>query len=184
LLPFLLLLQTDGVGAQTDEPFSVLGLTSDDQNLHGERIKLWDDFNHAWLAMFQRQKEMMESGQQPQRPQSLVPPEALRKMGKELVKHCDSIERHGLVDYQFGVWEERIIESRFLPRLDLSCALMLTRWWQFWRNAWISMRTPTHPVVAVRGALVTAVANARGGTQWDCNRQSFFLACTASQLLT
>lgn len=39
------------------------------------------------------------------------------------------------------------------------------------------MRTPTRPVVAARGALVTAVANARGGTQWDCNRQSS-LACT------
>ncbi|KAH6840970.1 hypothetical protein B0I37DRAFT_228266 [Chaetomium sp. MPI-CAGE-AT-0009] len=87
-----------------------LGLTSDDQNLHSDRIKLWNDFNHAWLAMFQRQKEMMESGQQPQRSQNLVSPEGLRKMGKELVKHCDSIERHGLVDYQYGVWEERIIE--------------------------------------------------------------------------
>ncbi|EAQ86033.1 hypothetical protein CHGG_07286 [Chaetomium globosum CBS 148.51] len=87
-----------------------LGLTSDNQDLHSERVKLWDDFNHAWLAMFQRQKEMMESGQQLQKPQCLVPPEGLRKMGKDLVKHCDSIERHGLVDYQFGVWEERIVE--------------------------------------------------------------------------
>lgn len=118
------------IGTQTNEPFYVLGLTSDDQNLHGERIKLWNDFNHAWLAMFQRQKEMMESGQQPQRPQSLVPPEALRKMGKELVKHCDSIERHGLVDYQFGVWEERIIESRFLTPPRLLSYAWLTTWRQ------------------------------------------------------
>ncbi|KAL2135344.1 hypothetical protein VTI74DRAFT_8870 [Chaetomium olivicolor] len=87
-----------------------LGLTSDDQNLHGERIKLWNDFNHAWLAMFQRQKEMMESGQQLQRSQSLIPLEGLQKMGKDLVRLCDSIERHGLVDYQYGVWEERIID--------------------------------------------------------------------------
>ncbi|KXX78872.1 hypothetical protein MMYC01_204764 [Madurella mycetomatis] len=87
-----------------------LGLTSDDQNLHGERIKLWNDFNHAWLAMFQRQKEMLGSGQQLQRSQSLIPQEGLQKMGKELVRLCDSIERHGLVDYQYGVWEERIID--------------------------------------------------------------------------
>ncbi|KAK4191387.1 hypothetical protein QBC35DRAFT_11874 [Podospora australis] len=87
-----------------------LGLTSDDQNLHSERIKLWNDFNHAWLAMFQRQKEMLETGQQLQRSQSLVPQEELEKMGKELVKLCDNIERHGLVDYQYGVWEEQIIE--------------------------------------------------------------------------
>jgi len=86
-----------------------LGLTSDDQNLHDERIKLWNDFNHAWLAMFQRQKEMMEAGQQLQRGQTLVPQEGLQKMGKDLVRLCDSIERHGLVDYQYGVWEEQII---------------------------------------------------------------------------
>lgn len=94
-----------------------LGLTSDDQNLHDERIKLWNDFNHAWLAMFQRQKEMMESGQQLQRGQSLVPQDGLQKMGKDLVRLCDSIERHGLVDYQYGVWEEQIIASRFRPSL-------------------------------------------------------------------
>ncbi|KAL2195044.1 hypothetical protein P885DRAFT_70633 [Corynascus similis CBS 632.67] len=93
-----------------------LGLTSDDQSLHSGRIKLWNDFNHAWLAMFQRQKEMMESGQQLQRPQCLIPLERLQKMGKDLVRLCDSVERHGLVDYQYGVWEEQIIDSGFLRR--------------------------------------------------------------------
>jgi hypothetical protein len=72
---------------------------------------LWNDFNHAWLAMLQRQKEMMESGQQLQRSQSLIPEEGLRKMGNELVRLCDGIERHGLVDYQYGVWEEQIVDS-------------------------------------------------------------------------
>lgn len=32
-------------------------------------------------------------------------------MGKELVRLCDSIEPYGLVDYEYGVWEERIIAS-------------------------------------------------------------------------
>lgn len=89
----------------------LIGLTSDDQSLHGDRIKLWNDFNHAWLGILQRQKEMTESGQQPQRSQSVISAEGLKKMGKELVRLCDSIERHGLVDYQYGVWEEQIIES-------------------------------------------------------------------------
>ena len=84
----------------------------DDQNLHGDRIKLWNDFNYAWLSLFQRQKELMESGQQLQRSQSLVAKENIEKMGKELVKLCDGIERHGLVDYQYGVWEEEIISSK------------------------------------------------------------------------
>jgi len=61
--------------------------------------------------MLQRQKEMMESGQQLQRPQNLIPQEGLEKMGKELIRLCDGIERHGLVDYQYGVWEEQIISS-------------------------------------------------------------------------
>lgn len=55
---------------------------------------------------------MTESGQQPQRSQSVISAEGLKKMGKELVRLCDSIERHGLVDYQYGVWEEQIIESK------------------------------------------------------------------------
>jgi hypothetical protein len=98
-----------------DAKITIPGLTSDDQNLHEERIKLWNDFNHAWLAIFQRQKEMMESGQQLQRTQTLISPEGLKKMGKSLVKYCDIIERYGLVDYQYGVWEEQIIDSMCHP---------------------------------------------------------------------
>ena len=64
----------------------------------------------------------MESGQQLQRSQSLIPQDGLQKMGKELLRLCDSIERHGLVDYQYGVWEEQIIDSKWwplVPRLDV-----------------------------------------------------------------
>jgi hypothetical protein len=85
------------------------GLASDDQNLHGDRLKLWNDFNHAWLAMLQKQKDQMESEQRSQ----LISRDDLEKMGKELVRLCDSIERHGLVDYEYGVWEEQIIGSQF-----------------------------------------------------------------------
>lgn len=61
--------------------------------------------------MLQTQKDLMESGHQLQRSQSLIPQEGLERMGKELVRLCDSIERHGLVDYEYGVWEEQIIAS-------------------------------------------------------------------------
>ncbi|EJT76239.1 hypothetical protein GGTG_06161 [Gaeumannomyces tritici R3-111a-1] len=86
-----------------------LGLTSDDQDLYNDRIKLWNDFNHAWLSLLQMQKELMESGQQLQRSQTLISREGLEKMAKELLRLCDQVERHGLVDYQYGVWEEQII---------------------------------------------------------------------------
>lgn len=74
-------------------------------------MNLWNDFNHAWLSLLQRQKEMMEPGQQLQPSQTIIAQEGLEKMGKELVRLCDSIERHGLVDYQYGVWEEQIMDG-------------------------------------------------------------------------
>ncbi|ROT40828.1 hypothetical protein SODALDRAFT_105672 [Sodiomyces alkalinus F11] len=87
-----------------------LGLCQDDPKLHQDRIKLWENFNHAWLALFQAQKDMMQPGRLLQRPQSLVSEEGLERMGKELIRLCDGIERHGLVDYHYGVWEERILD--------------------------------------------------------------------------
>ncbi|KAI1475845.1 hypothetical protein K445DRAFT_10486 [Daldinia sp. EC12] len=86
-----------------------LGLAADDENLYRDRIKMWQDFNHAWLSLFQKQKDMMESGAPPQRGQTLISEEGLRKMGKEIVRLCDGIDRHGLVDYEYGVWEESIV---------------------------------------------------------------------------
>lgn len=81
---------------------------ADDENLLKDRVKMWQDFNHAWLSLFQKQKDLMGTGLQLQH-QTLVSEEGLRKMGKEIVRLCDSIDRHGLVDYQYGVWEEHII---------------------------------------------------------------------------
>lgn len=88
-----------------------IGLSQDDATLHDERIKLWNDFNHAWLALLFQQKTIMESGQQLSGSQRLIPQEALNKMGDELIRLCDGVERHGLVDYQYGVWEEQIESS-------------------------------------------------------------------------
>lgn len=90
-----------------------LGLVLDNQDLHNDRIKLWNDFNHAWLGLFQKQKDMMEAGVTPQRGQTVISEEGLKKMGKELVRLCDGIERHGLVDYEYGVWEEHIVASKW-----------------------------------------------------------------------
>ncbi|UNI19097.1 hypothetical protein JDV02_005313 [Purpureocillium takamizusanense] len=95
-----------------------LGLSQDDANLHEERIKLWNDFNHAWLALAFQQKTMMESGQPPGRGQKLMSEDTVKKMGDELIRLCDGIERHGLVDYQYGVWEDQI-ESALEECLDL-----------------------------------------------------------------
>lgn len=87
--------------------------------MHGERLKLWEEFNTCWLSALQRQRElsleMLDTGQRPHPPQSLMESDQMENMGKELVRLCDIMEKHGLVDYQMGVWEEEIV-TRKMPR--------------------------------------------------------------------
>jgi hypothetical protein len=76
---------------------------------------LWNEFNTCWLSVLQKEKEMLHefisTGQAPQAPRELLREETLERMGRELVRLCDNMERHGLVDYQMGVWEEEIIDG-------------------------------------------------------------------------
>ncbi len=57
----------------------------------------------------------MESDEALYGPQSLISQADLERMGKELVRLCDNVEPHGLVDYQYGVWEEQIVASKQWP---------------------------------------------------------------------
>lgn len=65
---------------------------------------------------------MIDTGQPPAPPQSLLQEATLERMAEALVSLCDGMEKYGLVDYQMGVWEEEIMSSeafRFtLPKLD------------------------------------------------------------------
>ena len=92
------------------------GLLRDDEANYQPRFKLWSEFNDCWLSTLQRQKEMttemIQTQQPPQAPQSLIDRDTLEKMGNELVKNCDNMEKHGLVDYQMGVLEEEIVASK------------------------------------------------------------------------
>ena len=88
--------------------------------MQGERLKLWDEFNKCWLAVLQRQKEMtqrlLSTGQPPQSPESMIEHNYMDRMGRELVRLCDNMEKHGLVDYQMGVWEEEITACKTVHR--------------------------------------------------------------------
>lgn len=42
--------------------------------------------------------------------------EFINKMAKDLVRMCDNVEKHGLVDYQYGVAEEQIINGKMIYR--------------------------------------------------------------------
>jgi hypothetical protein len=87
----------------------------DDEAHYEQRLKLWEDFNHCWLTLLQKQKDLVSESastrQAPQHPHSIVQYDMLEKMGTQLIKNCDNMEKHGLVDYQMGVWEEEIIAS-------------------------------------------------------------------------
>ncbi|KAF2642038.1 hypothetical protein P280DRAFT_396835 [Massarina eburnea CBS 473.64] len=108
------------------EPLAELtiGLVRDDENHYAQRLKLWEEFNHGWLTLLQKQTElvrrMVSTGQGPPPPQSVVEYDFLEKMGTHLVKNCDNMEKHGLVDYQMGVWEEEILAmlTACLDQLD------------------------------------------------------------------
>ena len=56
---------------------------------------------------------MLEAGQRT----GLIAQEFINKMAKDLIRMCDAVEKHGLVDYQYGVAEEQIMESRFARSL-------------------------------------------------------------------
>ncbi|CZT06140.1 uncharacterized protein RCO7_05109 [Rhynchosporium graminicola] len=88
-----------------------LGLTVDEVALHSDRIRLWGEFNTAWLSIFQKQKDMLEAGQHLhlQHGQSLMTQNFINKMAKDLIRMGDAVEKHGLVDYQYGVAEEQIM---------------------------------------------------------------------------
>ncbi|KAJ5778955.1 hypothetical protein N7457_006675 [Penicillium paradoxum] len=89
-----------------------LGLLHDDSVHYSDRLKLWNDFNICWLAICQKQKdlilEIIATSQQPAHV-SLLRRDRMENMGRDLIQLCDQLEPHGLVDYQMGIWEEEIL---------------------------------------------------------------------------
>lgn len=98
-----------------------LGLTRDDISLHGDRLRLWQEFNAAWLTSLQRQfdmtQEMLRSKVQPREPQSIMSVQSMEHLGNELSRLCDIVEKHGLVDYEMGVEEEAIMDCEIVALL-------------------------------------------------------------------
>lgn len=74
---------------------------------------------------------MIQSGQALQDPQSIISTQGLEQLARELVRLCDDVEKHGLVDYQMGVAEENIMdrECKFytLPISLLTIEIVLLR---------------------------------------------------------
>ena len=80
---------------------------------------MWRDFNTCWLALGQKQKDLTQDAIRYRIADSnLLPAVTIQAMVDELIRLCDSIEQHGLVDYDRGVWEEEITNV-FSQCLDL-----------------------------------------------------------------
>ena len=83
---------------------------------------MWKDFNICWLALGQKQKDLTEEAMHYRTSApNIIRSESLQAMIDELIKLCDAIEQHGLVDYDRGVWEEEIVNV-FSQCLDLLLA--------------------------------------------------------------
>ena len=84
--------------------------------VHDQRLNMWTEFNYSWLALLQRQKEVTEQmkrhNQDPALSDSLLDARSLEHIGKEMIRLCDEVERYGLVDYEMGVAEEEILDSK------------------------------------------------------------------------
>ncbi|CAD0038427.1 unnamed protein product [Aureobasidium pullulans] len=97
-----------------------LGLDRDDKSQYANRLELWDTFNACWLTVLQLQYKkthmMMCTAQELPPGQSILDADTIEILGHEIVKLCDGIEKTGLVDYQMGVAEERIISKMLRPQ--------------------------------------------------------------------
>ncbi|KAL5334792.1 hypothetical protein BJX70DRAFT_391162 [Aspergillus crustosus] len=91
-----------------------LGILRDDQMPHPTRLRLWSDFNFSWLTLLQKQKDMtqelLQTGRHSPRA-SMLSIDEMDTLGKDLIRICDQVEQHGLVDYEMGFWEEEILSG-------------------------------------------------------------------------
>ncbi|KAL5594785.1 hypothetical protein BROUX41_001699 [Berkeleyomyces rouxiae] len=89
-----------------------LGLHLDNQEKRPERLDMWHDFNHAWLSLLQKHKDIIIADETPMAGRN--PPlnlEQLKSCGNSIVKLGEVLEAHSLVDYEYGVWEDRITDT-------------------------------------------------------------------------
>ncbi|GAB1197369.1 hypothetical protein APSETT444_006662 [Aspergillus pseudonomiae] len=123
-----------------------LGILRDDQVVYTDRLQLWNDFNLCWLAVCQKQKDMLQdmlrTHRQPPHT-TLLNDDVMDTLGKELIQLCDRVEQFGLVDYQMGIWEEEILGGK---KSSVGCLAfriyrdLLIVNVQSWANVLISMK--------------------------------------------
>ncbi|OJZ80063.1 hypothetical protein ASPFODRAFT_148304 [Aspergillus luchuensis CBS 106.47] len=87
------------------------GIPYDDAAVHPRQLRLWSEFNICCLAVWQKQKDLTRASMTANipLPDPCLSISQIETFGEELIAICDRIEKHGLVDYEVGVWEEEIL---------------------------------------------------------------------------
>ena len=102
------------VAVVLDQLTLAAGLTYDVEEAREQRLEFWYLFNTAWLSALEKHLEMSKSvlDGEPGVDQTLLNGALLEEMGDTLINLCDSLERYGLVDYEMGMEEEKIVEGK------------------------------------------------------------------------
>ena len=80
---------------------------------------MWREFNLCWEALGLKQKDIIEEALRTGRqPSDMLTADQLHTMVEDLLKLTDTVEQHGLIDYEMGVAEEEIVDI-FIKCLDL-----------------------------------------------------------------
>lgn len=127
------------------------GLTRDNKQRYEERLQLWRDFNHCWLALLQKQKDQsfakaVGNDSTFHTPQTIMEIGLLTRLVDDIIRLCDRLDDMGLVDYEMGIWEEEIVSGKFCAPCSsiwdsVTLTFLLFSFYRLcpdsrWREAW------------------------------------------------
>ncbi|KAK9376642.1 uncharacterized protein V1513DRAFT_429951 [Lipomyces chichibuensis] len=88
-----------------------LGLADDNSLPYDCRLQFWRLFNRSWIGVISRNWLMSGGGTAVAQGPTSLTRQQLEDMAELVISLSDNIQRYGLVDYEMGVWEERILDG-------------------------------------------------------------------------
>ncbi|KAK9242939.1 hypothetical protein V1506DRAFT_33717 [Lipomyces tetrasporus] len=86
-----------------------LGLADDSSLPHDSRLQFWRLFNRSWIGVISRNWLVAGGGTTSAQGPTSLTRRQLEEMAELVISLSDNVQRYGLVDYEMGVWEERIL---------------------------------------------------------------------------
>ncbi|KAK9484039.1 hypothetical protein V1527DRAFT_484292 [Lipomyces starkeyi] len=88
-----------------------LGLADDNSLPYDCRLQFWRLFNRSWIGVISRNWLMSGGGTTVAQGPTSLTRQQLEDMAQLVISLSDNVQRYGLVDYELGVWEERILDG-------------------------------------------------------------------------